>query len=206
MYENLSTKQKNILNFIKVYIKANGYPPAIREICTELNINSTSTVHNHILKLEEKGYIRRDPQKNRALEIIDLDFNSNFFKKETFDVPIVGKVTAGEPILAIENIEDSYPLPIELSHRGDLFILNVQGESMVEAGILDGDKIIIRQQQNANNGDIVVALIDDSATVKRYFKRENYIELKPENSSMYSIIVTEVEIIGKVIGLYRDIN
>ena len=200
------TKQKNILNFIKVYIKANGYPPAIREICTELNINSTSTVHNHILKLEEKGYIRRDPQKNRALEIIDLDFNSNFFKKETFDVPIVGKVTAGEPILAIENIEDSYPLPIELSHRGDLFILNVQGESMVEAGILDGDKIIIRQQQNANNGDIVVALIDDSATVKRYFKRENYIELKPENSSMYSIIVTEVEIIGKVIGLYRDIN
>lgn len=205
MYTDLTKKQIEILNCIKENIKFKGYPPAIREICNELNIRSTSTVHSHIVKLEERGYIRRDPLKNRAIEIIDNEYDENLVKRETIDVPIVGKVTAGEPILAIENIEDTYPLPIELSAKGDLFILNVQGESMIEAGILDGDKIIVRQQKTANNGDIVVAMIDESATVKRYYKRENHIELKPENSTMYPIIVRNVEILGKVIGLYRDI-
>ncbi|QQK07611.1 transcriptional repressor LexA [Miniphocaeibacter halophilus] len=205
MYDDLSKKQADILNYIKSYIKYKGYPPAIREICTKLNISSTSTVHSHIVKLEDKGYIRRDPLKNRAIEIIDTDYDEMNSKKETFDVPIVGKVTAGEPILALENIEDTFPLPIELSTKGNLFILNVQGESMIEAGILDGDKIIVRQQKTANNGDIVVAMIDESATVKRYYKRNDHVELKPENSTMFPIIVKEVEILGKVIGLYRDI-
>ena len=205
MYEDLSQKQINILNFIKSHIKFKGYPPAIREICDELGISSTSTVHSHIVKLEKKGYVRRDPLKNRALEVIDNEYDELSSKKETFDVPIVGKVTAGEPILAIENIEDTYPLPIELSIKGNLFILNVQGESMIEAGILDGDKIIVRQQSTANNGEIVVAMIDESATVKTYFRREDHVELRPENSTMYPIIVKEVEILGKVIGLYRDI-
>ncbi|HHX68134.1 MAG: transcriptional repressor LexA [Miniphocaeibacter sp.] len=205
MYDDLSKKQIDILNYIKSYIKYKGYPPAIREICTKLNISSTSTVHSHIVKLEDKGYIRRDPLKNRAIEIIDTEYDEINSKKETFDVPIVGKVTAGEPILALENIEDTFPLPIELSAKGNLFILNVQGESMIEAGILDGDKIIVRQQKTANNGDIVVAMIDESATVKRYYKRNDHVELKPENSTMFPIIVKEVEILGKVIGLYRDI-
>lgn len=204
MYENLSDKQIKILDFMKNYIKYKGYPPAIREICNELNISSTSTVHSHIVKLENKGYIKRDPLKNRAIEIIDLDYDEDN-KKETFDVPIIGKVTAGEPIFAIENIEDTYPLPIELSTKGNLFILNVQGESMIEAGILDGDRIIVRQQKNANNGDIVVAMIDESATVKRYYKMNDHVELRPENSTMFPIIVREVEILGKVIGLYRNI-
>lgn len=205
MYDDLTKKQIEILNCIKNNIKFKGYPPAIREICNELDIKSTSTVHSHIIKLENKGYIRRDPLKNRAIEIIDTEYDENLSKKATIDVPIVGKVTAGEPILAIENIEDTYPLPIELSTKGNLFILNVQGESMIEAGILDGDKIIVRQQKNAENGDIVVALIDDSATVKRYFRKSNYIELRPENSSMYPIISKDVEILGKVVGLYRNI-
>lgn len=205
MYDDLSKKQIDILNYIKSHIKYKGYPPAIREICTKLNISSTSTVHSHIVKLEDKGYIRRDPLKNRAIEIIDTEYDEINSKKETFDVPIVGKVTAGEPILALENIEDTFPLPIELSTKGNLFILNVQGESMIEAGILDGDKIIVRQQKTANNGDIVVAMIDESATVKRYYKRNDHVELKPENSTMFPIIVKEVEILGKVIGLYRDI-
>lgn len=205
MYDDLSKKQIDILNYIKSYIKYKGYPPAIREICTKLDISSTSTVHSHIVKLENKGYIRRDPLKNRAIEIINTDYDEINSKKETFDVPIVGKVTAGEPILALENIEDTFPLPIELSTKGNLFILNVQGESMIEAGILDGDKIIVRQQKTANNGDIVVAMIDESATVKRYYKRNDHVELKPENSTMFPIIVKEVEILGKVIGLYRDI-
>lgn len=204
MYENLSDKQIKILDFMKNYIKYKGYPPAIREICNELNISSTSTVHSHIVKLENKGYIKRDPLKNRAIEIIDLDYDEDN-KKETFDVPIIGKVTAGEPILAIENIEDTFPLPIELSTKGNLFILNVQGESMIEAGILDGDRIIVRQQKTANNGDIVVAMIDESATVKRYYKMNDHVELRPENSTMFPIIVREVEILGKVIGLYRNI-
>ncbi len=204
MYENLSDKQIKILEFMKNYIKYKGYPPAIREICNELNISSTSTVHSHIVKLENKGYIKRDPLKNRAIEIIDLDYDEDI-KKETFDVPIIGKVTAGEPIFAIENIEDTYPLPIELSTKGNLFILNVQGESMIEAGILDGDRIIVRQQKTANNGDIVVAMIDESATVKRYYKMSDHVELRPENSTMFPIIVREVEILGKVIGLYRNI-
>ena len=203
MYDDLNQRQIDILIFIKRQIKYKGYPPAIREICDGLNINSTSTVHNNIIKLEEKGYIRRDPLKNRALEVIDDSFDDSINKKDTFDVPVVGKVTAGVPILAVENIEDSFPLPLELSSKGTLFILTVQGESMIEAGILNGDKIIVRKQNTANNGDIVVAMMDESATVKRFFKREDHIELRPENSSMYPIMVKDVEILGRVVGLYR---
>ncbi len=204
MYDDLNQRQIDIFTFIKRQIKYRGYPPAIREICEGLNINSTSTVHSNILKLEEKGYLRRDPQKNRALEIIDNEFDDEVNKKDTFDVPIVGKVTAGMPILAIENIEDTFPLPLELSSKGTLFILTVQGESMIEAGILTGDKIIVRKQNTANNGDIVVAMMDESATVKRFYKHSDHIELRPENSSMYPILVKDVEILGKVVGLYRS--
>ncbi|WP_297810803.1 transcriptional repressor LexA [uncultured Finegoldia sp.] len=207
MYEDLTSKQIEILKFIKRYIDYKGYPPAIREICESLNINSTSTVHNNILKLEMRGYIRRDPLKNRALEIIDSAYEEeeNEIKKETIDVPIIGKVQAGLPILAIENIEDTFPLPIEYTSQGVVFILKVQGESMIEDGILNGDKLIVRKQCTANNGDIVVALMDESATVKRFYRHSDHIELRPSNSSMYSINVKDVEILGKVIGLYRSI-
>lgn len=203
MYEDLNEKQVEILEFIKRHIKFKGYPPAIREIAKSLNINSTSTVHSNILKLEQKGYIRRDPLKNRALEIIDID-DGEITKKETFDIPLVGKVTAGEPILAIENIEDTFPLGIEYSSLGTLFMLNVKGESMIDAGIFDGDKVIVRKQNNAENGEIVVAMIDESATVKRFFKHEDHVELRPENQNMYSIILKDVVILGKVVALFRD--
>lgn len=202
MYEDLNERQINIFEYIKRYIQFKGYPPAIREIANSLEINSTSTVHSNILKLEKKGYIRRDPLKNRALEIIN-DIDDNIQKKDTFDIPIVGNVTAGEPILAIENIEDTYPIPIEYSSYGNLFMLNVKGESMINAGILDGDKVIVRKQNTAENGEIVVALIDESATVKRFFKRNNYVELVPENTSMSPIILHNVVILGKVISLVR---
>ena len=207
MYDDLTSKQIEILKFIKRYIDYKGYPPAIREIGDSLNINSTSTVHNNILKLEMKGYLRRDPLKNRALEIIDSVYEEqeNEIKKETIDVPIVGKVQAGMPILAIENVEDTFPLPIEYTSQGVVFILKVQGESMIEDAILNGDKIIVRKQNTANNGDIVVALMDESATVKRFYRHSDHIELRPSNSTMYPIIVKDVEILGKVIGLYRTI-
>lgn len=206
MYEDLNKKEIILLEFLKDYIRSMGYPPSYREIIKEINIiKSTSTINSYLIQLENKGYIRRNPTKNRAIEIIDLnDYLSNG-KKETFDIPVVGKVTAGEPILAIENIEDTFPLPIEYSQKGDLFILNVSGESMIEAGILDGDKIIVKKQNVANNGDIIVALLEDSATVKRYFKHSDHVELRPENSSMYPIITKEIKILGKVIGLFREI-
>ncbi|WP_300410525.1 transcriptional repressor LexA [Lagierella sp.] len=206
MYEDLNEKQIILLDFLKEFIKLKGYPPSYREIIDEIKvIKSTSTINSYIIQLEKKGYVRRDPSKNRALEIIDLDSYISETKKETFDIPIIGKVTAGEPILAVENIEDTFPLPLEYASKGELFILNVSGESMIEAGILDGDKIVVRKQNTAENGDIVVALLDDSATVKRYFKHKDHIELRPENSSMYPIITKEVNVLGKVIGLFREI-
>lgn len=206
MYEDLTKKEMILLDFLRNFINENGYPPSYREIIEDIKIiKSTSTINSYLIQLEKKGYIRRDPTKNRALEIIDMDDYMSVGKKETYDIPIVGMVTAGQPILAIENIEDTFPLPIEFSHKGELFILNVSGESMIEAGILDGDKIIVRKQNVAENGDIVVALIEDSATVKTYYKHSDHIELRPENSSMFPIIVREVEILGKVIGLFREI-
>lgn len=205
MYEDLNQKQIEILNYMKLEINKKGYPPSVREICEAVNLRSTSTVHGHLSKLEEKGYIRRDPTKPRAIEILSHDpFSDLSYNKEIINVPVVGKVTAGQPILAVENVEDTFPLPIEFVDNNDInFILKVKGESMIEAGILDGDYVVVRQQKSAANGDIVVALIDDEATVKRFYKEKDHIRLQPENSLMEPIIVKDVTIVGKVTGVFR---
>ncbi|KPU28149.1 hypothetical protein TR13x_02085 [Caloranaerobacter sp. TR13] len=207
MYEDLSFKQLKILEFIKKEIQVKGYPPSVREICKAVGLKSTSTVHGHLSKLEEKGYIRRDPTKPRAIEILDKDNIYNYYsKKEIIEIPVVGKVTAGEPILAVQNIEDMFPLPLDFIQSDKVFILSVKGESMIEAGILDGDYVIVRQQNYANNGDIIVALIDDEATIKRFFKEADHIRLQPENQYLEPIIVNDVKILGKVIGVFRKIK
>ncbi|KGG80269.1 hypothetical protein Y919_07160 [Caloranaerobacter azorensis H53214] len=208
MYEDLSSKQFEILEFLKKEIQIKGYPPSVREICNAVGLKSTSTVHGHLLKLEKKGYIRRDPTKPRAIEILDKDNVYNYYsKKEIVEVPIVGKVTAGEPILAVQNIEDTFPLPLDfIQNDQEVFILSVKGESMINAGILDGDYVIVRQQNYANNGDIVVALIGDEATIKRFFKESDHIRLQPENQYLKPIIVKDVKILGKVIGVFRKIK
>ena len=190
--EQLSDKQQQILEFIKRRILDKGYPPAVREICEAVNLRSTSSVHSHLETLERKGYIHRDPTKPRAIEIINI--------------PVVGTVTAGEPILAVENIEEYFPmLPNHISNK-NTFMLHVRGESMINAGIFDGDMVIVEQQPTADNGDIVVAMIEDSATVKRFYKEDGYYRLQPENDTMDPIIVSEVSIIGKVVGLYRSMK
>lgn len=203
MYENISSKQLRILDFIKSELSSKGYPPSVREICEAVNLRSTSTVHGHLEKLEKLGYIRRDPTKPRAIEIID--HNPYFTKKELIELPIVGKVTAGQPILAVENIEDTFPLPLDFvnTENDNSFILTIQGESMINAGILDGDYVIVRQQSIAQDGDIVVALLDDEATVKRFYKENDTFRLQPENPYMSPIIVKEVKILGKVVGVFR---
>lgn len=206
MYEDLSQKQVEILLFIKSEIQKKGYPPAVREICAGVGLKSTSTVHGHLAKLEQKGYIRKDPTKPRAIEILDKDDDFLLTRKKTLDVPIVGKVTAGSPILAVENIEDTYPVPLELVEGHDVFMLKVQGESMIEAGILDGDLVLVKEQKQAYNGDIVVALLGEEATVKRFFKEKDTIRLQPENQFMEPIYSRDVSILGKVIGLYRKLN
>lgn len=203
MTNDLSQRQIAILDYIKKEIAAKGYPPAVREIGEAVGLTSSSTVHNHLTILEQKGYIRRDPTKPRAIEVLD-SFN-DYFEKKAVQVPIVGRVTAGEPILAVENIEDYFPIPYDIVKSDSVFILEVQGESMIEAGILDKDMIIVRQQNTANNGDIVVALLDDVATVKRFFKEKQVIRLQPENSSMAPIYTQNVTILGKVIGVFRTI-
>jgi len=203
MYEDLNENQVRILYFIKDQIRQKGYPPSVREICKGVNLSSTSTVHRHLERLETKGYIRRDPTKPRAIEILDED--NSYKPRKTVDIPIIGKVTAGEPVLAVENIEDTFPVPIELAERGPLFMLRVQGDSMIEAGIFDGDYVIVKQQNDAINGDVVIALIENEATIKRFYKEKNYIRLQPENQSMEPIIVKDVKILGKVIGLYRKL-
>lgn len=204
MYSDLTERELDLLNFLKQKLIENGYPPSIREICSGLNIKSTSTAHGLINALHRKGYVRKDATKNRALEILEQDNEYEFPPKKTLDVPILGRVTAGEPILALEHIEDTFPIPLEMASRGMLFMLNVQGESMIEAGILDGDMVLVRQQSDASNGDIVVALLEDSATVKTYYKKADHIVLQPENSTMEPILVKEVTILGKVVGLYRN--
>lgn len=210
MYEDLSSKQIDILNYIISQTQTKGYPPSVREICKAVELKSTSTVHGHLAKLEKKEYIRRDPAKPRAIEILDKNrgFDSNLYEnKEIVHVPIVGSVTAGEPILAIENIEDTFPLPASLL-KGTLspFMLRIKGESMIDAGIHDGDFILVKQQSDAKNGDIVIALLNKEATVKRFFKEKDYIRLQPENELMAPIITKDVVILGKVIGLYRKIK
>ena len=202
--EQLTDKQQQILEFIKHRILEKGYPPAVREICQAVQLRSTSSVHSHLETLERKGYIRRDPTKPRAIEIIDDDFN--LARKEIVHIPIVGTITAGEPILAVENIEDYFPMQPDFISSKNTFMLHVRGESMINAGILDGDMVIVQQQPTAENGDIVVAMIEDSATVKRFYKEDGYCRLQPENDSKVPIIVPEGSIIGKVIGLYRSIR
>lgn len=204
--DKLSNRQGDILEFIKSCVREKGYPPSVREIGEAVGLASSSTVHGHLERLEKKGYIRRDPTKPRAIEIMSDDFyygmNNNIVR-----VPIVGKVTAGEPITAIENIEDYFPLPSHIVNNDEVFMLTVQGDSMIDAGIFDNDYIIVRKQPSANNGEIVVAMTeDDEATVKRFFKETNYFRLQPENSSMEPIILENVSILGKVIGVYRNIN
>ena len=201
----LNEKQEKILKFLKQELANKGYPPSVREICRAVGIKSTSTVHNHLEKLEEKGYIRRDPTKPRAIEILD-DSTTHISKKELINIPIVGKVTAGQPILAVENVEDVFPLPIEYLrnvNNSNVFMLTVKGDSMIEAGIFDGDYVIVKQQPNAENGDIVVALIEDEATIKTFYKEKDHIRLQPQNSNMDPIIVRDASILGKVIGVIR---
>ncbi|NLK94130.1 MAG: transcriptional repressor LexA [Clostridiales bacterium] len=194
-------KQSEIYNFLKIYTESKGYPPSVREICEAVSLKSTSTVHGHLKRLERKGLIRRDPTKPRALEILELNEN----KKEMINIPIVGKVTAGMPILATQNIEGTFPIPLDyIKHNNELFMLKISGESMIKAGINDGDLAIIEKVDTATNGDIVVALIDNEATIKRFFKEKNHIRLQPENDTMDPIIVPNCKILGKLVGLFRE--
>jgi SOS regulatory protein LexA len=205
MYPDLSQRQAKILDFIKEEICKKGYPPAVREIGEAVGLLSSSTVHGHLQTLAEKGYIRRDPSKPRAIEILDSSSNIPDFKK-VVHVPIIGHVTAGQPILAVENVEGSFPLPADLSSEAEIFMLRVHGESMIEAGILDNDLIIVRKQHEARNGEIVVAMIGEEATVKRFFKERTLIRLQPENSAMEPIYSQDVTILGKVIGVFRTLK
>lgn len=197
----LSAKQKQILEYMKAEVRERGYPPSVREICEAVGLKSTSTVHGHLSRLEKKGYIRRDPTKPRAIEILDSRYESA--QKELVNVPIVGNITAGTPILAVENIEDTFPIPVEYVRNDETFMLRVRGESMIEAGIFDKDLILVRKQSSAKNGDIVVALIEDYATVKTFYKEDGFVRLQPENAAMSPIIVKDVTILGKVTGLFR---
>lgn len=198
--EPKSTKQSEIYAYIKNYVLHKGYPPSVREICEAVGLRSTSTVHGHLERLEKKGLIKRDPTKPRAIELI----KDNVTKREIIDIPIIGKITAGLPILAVENIEDTFSIPISyVKSNKELFILNVSGQSMIEAGILDGDMAIIEKVSVAENGEIVVALIENEATLKRFFKEKDHIRLQPENSSMSPIIVDDCQILGKLVGIYR---
>ena len=197
----ISKKQLEILEYIKSEILRIGYPPAVREICEAVNLRSTSSVHAHLESLEKNGYIRRDPTKPRAIEIIDDTFNLT--RRETVNVPMVGQVAAGEPILAEQNISNYFPIPMEFMPNNDTFMLTVKGESMINVGIYDGDYVLVEQCNTARNGDMVVALVDDSATVKTFYKEDGYYRLQPENDSMDPIIVFDCQILGKVIGVFR---
>lgn len=197
----ITAKQQEILEYIKETILKKGYPPAVREICEAVHLRSTSSVHSHLETLEKNGYIRRDPTKPRTIEIIDDCFNLT--RREVVNVPMIGTVAAGQPILAEENIENYFPIPVELLPNAQIFMLRVKGESMINAGIYDGDQILVAEQDDARNGDIVVALVEDSATVKRFYKENGHYRLQPENDALEPIIVNEVQILGRVVGLMR---
>ena len=197
----ISKKQAEILEYIKSEILRIGYPPAVREICEAVNLRSTSSVHAHLESLEKNGYIRRDPTKPRAIEIIDDTFNLT--RREMVNVPMVGQVAAGEPILAEQNITNYFPIPMEFMPNNDTFMLTVRGDSMINVGIYDGDYVLVEKRQTASNGEIVVALVEDSATVKTFYKEADYYRLQPENDDMDPIIVMNCEILGKVIGVFR---
>ena len=207
--EKLTPKQEEILNFIKQEILAKGYPPSVREICEAVTLKSTSSVHAHLESLERKGYIRKDPTKPRTIEVVDDSFN--VLRSEIISIPMIGRVAAGVPLLAEENIEGYFPIPAEFMPNNEAFILTVHGNSMVNIGILDGDMIIVERKSTASNGEIVVALVADeassepAATVKRFYKEDGYIRLQPENDTMEPLIVNDCEIIGKVIGVYLSL-
>ena len=203
-YGKISDKQREILEFIKSEILHRGYPPAVRDICEAVHLKSTSSVHSHLETLEKNGYIRRDPTKPRAIEIMDDTFN--LLRREVVNVPVLGRVAAGEPLFAQENIESYFPIPAEYMPNQEAFILQVKGDSMVNAGILDGDHIMVKSQPTADNGDLVVALIDDSATVKTFYKETNCYRLQPENDTMDPIIVKDCTILGKVFGVMRILD
>ncbi len=203
-YGKISQKQSEILEYMKNEILNRGFPPSVREICEAVHLKSTSSVHSHLETLEKNGYIRRDPTKPRAIEIVDDNFN--LVRRETVNVPIIGKVSAGQPLLAVENIDGYFPIPSEYMPNNKTFMLIVQGNSMINAGIFDGDYVIVEQQQTAENGQKVVALVEDSATVKTFYKEDGHIRLQPENDTMDPIIVEQdqfFQILGKVIGVFR---
>ena len=209
----INKREKAILKFIEKEVMINGYPPSVREIGKAVGLKSTATVHGYIAKLEEKGYIKKEQQKGRTLKLLKggavnknqevIEEKTAYSGKELVDVPVIGKITAGEPILAFENVTDTFPIPVDFVGNSESFMLVVRGESMIEAGILSGDLILVRKQNNAENGQIVVALIEDEATVKTFYKEKDHIRLQPENSSMDPIIVPTCEILGKVIGVFR---
>lgn len=198
----ISAKQQQILEFIKDEILKKGYPPAVREICEAVHLKSTSSVHSHLETLEKNGYIRRDPTKPRAIEIVDDSFQ--MVRREMTSIPVIGTVAAGQPIFAQQNIEGYFPVPADIVPPGESFVLRVKGESMISAGILDGDQIFVQQCNTARNGDIVVALVEDSATVKTFYKENGHIRLQPENDTMEPIIVPDCTILGKVFGIFRS--
>lgn len=211
----LSAKQKQILDFLKSEIRSKGYPPSVREICVAVSLSSTSSVHAQLNTLENKGYIKRDPSKPRTIEILEDDFysyreistNVEMINQDTVSLPVVGRVAAGEPIFADQNIDDYFSLNAAYVPVGaKTFVLRVKGESMINVGIYDGDLLIVSEQSSAHNGEIVVALVDDSATVKTFYKEDGYYRLQPENDTMDPIIVEECQILGKVVGLYRQFN
>jgi len=215
MNNKVNLKQQLILDFVNKQVEEKGYPPSVREICQAVGFKSTSTVHSYLKKLADQGLLHKDPTKPRALKIIKNNDNKNtsvnnenlnnyYSRKELVDVPIVGKVTAGQPILAVENIEDTFPLPVEITQNSTVFMLKVQGDSMIESGIFDNDLVLVKQQSTANNGDIVVALIGDEATVKTFYKEKDHIRLQPQNKYYDPIIVKDnVSVLGKVIGVFR---
>lgn len=203
-YGKITQKQSEILEYMKNEILNRGFPPSVREICEAVHLKSTSSVHSHLETLEKNGYIRRDPTKPRAIEIVDDNFN--LVRRETVNVPIIGKVSAGQPLLAVENIDGYFPIPSEYMPNNKTFMLVVQGDSMINAGIFNGDYVIVEQQQTAENGQKVVALVEDSATVKTFYKEDGHIRLQPENDTMEPIIVEQdqfFQILGKVIGVFR---
>jgi len=209
--DSLNKREKAILKFIEKEVLTNGYPPSVREIGKAVGLKSTATVHGYIAKLEEKGYIKKESQKGRTLKLLKggvagqtkIEEKPVYSGKEMVDVPVIGKITAGEPILAFENVTDTFPIPLDFVGNSESFMLIVRGESMIEAGILSGDYILVRKQNTVENGEIAVALIEDEATVKTFYKEKDHIRLQPENSTMDPIIVPNCEILGKVIGVFR---
>ena len=214
--DSLNKREKAILKYIEKQVNSNGYPPSVREIGKAVGLKSTATVHGYLASLEQKGYIKKESQKGRTLKLLkggaleggeQATFEKEVYSsREMVDVPVIGKITAGEPILAVENVTDTFPIPLDFVGSGESFMLTVRGESMIEAGILDGDYILVRKQNTANNGEIVVALIGEEATVKTFYKEKDHIRLQPENSTMDPIIVPNCEILGKVSGVFRKIK